>query len=255
MKNIDNFASKEELEVVSTVQKYFNAEKNHDLTTMLDVSTDSLYPDKETKAHYLGESAKQIISFEVSDVQKISGSEYTANIDVTYDDNEDYPKYPIHIIKDAGTWKLNLELVAFFKDSNGNWNYEIVNSSPIQSINTITAASTVAVGDWTSGISAGSSTYVGPEFTYNALYNLTISGWQQPVSDYSEEPYIEYDLMLKTGSTSYSQESALSYYGTVYQSGEWFSMQFNNTSAGSTYRVLVKNIGSISSKGAFNIYN
>ncbi|MGN7764251.1 hypothetical protein [Paenibacillus sp. 22594] len=245
-------SNQEEADVINTIQTYYTAEKNHDLSTMLNTSTDSYFPDQETKEYYLGGPSKQLLSFEVSDVEKLSDTEYTANIDVTYDDNVDYPKYPIHVVKEDNSWQLNLEQVAFLKDSNDNWYYEIINS-PIDSINKVTVFSTINTGSWT--LPGGSSTYTGSDFTYNSLYNLTINGWQQPVSDFSQQAYIEYDLMLKTGSSSYSTASALSYYSTVYQSGQWFNMQFNNVVNGATYKVLVKNLSSISCNGAFNIYN
>ncbi|MNB97412.1 hypothetical protein D3C75_446390 [compost metagenome] len=245
-------STKEEAEVINTIQTYYTAEKDHDLTTMLASSTDSIFPDQETKAHYLGGPAKQILSYEISDVTKISEEEYSADIDVNYEDNEDYPKYPIHITKDSGEWKLNLEQVAFLKDSDDKWYYEIINS-PIESVNTFKTSVTKTTGSWT--LPSGSSTYAGSDFSYNSVYNLTISGWQQPVSDYSKEAYTEYDLMLKTGSTSYSKASALSYFGTVYQSGPWFSMQFNYPTSLATYKILVKNLSSVSANGAFDIYN
>lgn len=146
---------------------------------------------------------------------------------------------------------MDVETVYFYKDSNENWFYEL-DDTPIPSVNRITPKSTVAVSSWNLApnfTSSGSG-----DFTYSPINNLTLNGWQQPINDFSKEANSIYYLMLKSGS-SYSQASAISYYGTFYESGNWLSLQFNNATAGATYKVQVKNTSSVSCKGAFNVYN
>ncbi|MGG4141560.1 hypothetical protein ABEW34_00375 [Paenibacillus algorifonticola] len=254
---------KDEVDVISVINKYYEAVEKKDIDDMLKYSIDKRVEKGGNNALEFIKSTfndSQILNYKVTSIQRVDSENYKATIQETWDITGTLPDLPYVITKENNSWKVVKEALSVDLTQNSSLNSKSSNvngkveKQPLDQEYEASAQISLfaSVLYWNIEQLTGGKYLISNQSFSKSGGSVELKGWQEIVT--TDSVYIQYRITKHVNGTDV-------FYGTgtvqnqVPQNGTWFSLVYSNVPDGSGYRIYFSNINNGVMKGAGNAYN